>query len=77
MEDNNKDAEEQPDKLEQFFDWVAAKIKSWHKMASLSADDSFLVGAFKIGIRIIGILILLALSPFALLGLLIGISAAL
>lgn len=44
----------------------------WDNWATLNADDPFLVGVAKIGIRVVGILVLIALSPLILLGFLMA-----
>ena len=44
----------------------------WDNLATINAEDPFLVGAAKIGVRVLGIIILLAMSPFILLGLIMA-----
>lgn len=46
--------------------------KWWNNLATLHPEDPFLVGMGKIGIRLLGILILLALSPLIIAGLVIA-----
>lgn len=77
-----KDTNKNPEKKEasstdKMFDKAANTLNWWNKMATISEDDSLLVGFTKIVIRIIGILILLAISPFIILGLIVGATAAL
>ena len=57
------------DKLKDTYKW-------WDNLATINAEDPFWVGALKIGARLLGILILLALSPLILLGLMLGFIAA-
>ncbi|NJC28118.1 hypothetical protein [Neolewinella antarctica] len=61
--------EELTSKVKDTYEW-------WNNLATINAEDPFLVGAMKIGVRLIGILILLALSPLILLGLMLGFLAA-
>ena len=49
----------------------------WNNISRLDADDPTLLMAGKILVRIIGIIILIALSPFILIGLFFGLIAAL
>jgi hypothetical protein len=53
-------------------DKAAETYKWWNNLATINAEDPFLVGAAKIGIRLLGILVLLALSPLILLGLIVA-----
>ena len=53
-------------------DKAAETYKWWDNLATINAEDPFLVGAAKIGFRLFGILVLLALSPVILLGLAIA-----
>ncbi|PPK88424.1 hypothetical protein CLV84_1391 [Neolewinella xylanilytica] len=54
-----------PDKAAETYQW-------WDNLATIHAEDPFLVGAAKIGLRLFGVIVLLALSPVILLGLLIA-----
>ena len=54
---------------------AAETYKWWNNLATLHPEDPFLVGAGKIGIRLLGILILLALSPLIIAGLVIAFIA--
>ena len=56
---------------------TTAAYKWWNRLATLNADDPVWLSVMKITVRIIGILIFLALSPFMILGLLLGFTAAL
>lgn len=53
-------------------DAIADKAKSayqwWDDLATLKEDDSFLVGTAKILVRLVGILVLLAMSPLIIMG---------
>ena len=59
---------------------LAGKVKEtyewWNNLATINAEDPFLVGAAKIGVRLIGILLLLALSPLIILGFLMAFIVA-
>ncbi len=56
---------------------AAETYQWWNNLATLHPEDPFLVGAGKIGIRLVGIIVLLALSPIILLGLIIAFFAVL
>lgn len=53
------------DKATETYEW-------WNNLATLHAEDPFLVGLGKIGIRVFGILVLLALSPLIVIGLMVA-----
>lgn len=44
----------------------------WNNLATINAEDPFLVGMAKLGIRLLGIVVLLALSPLIILGLVVA-----
>ena len=68
--------EDQSSLSDKMLDGAAGNINKWKRATTINSDDHFLVVVLKIGIRIIGILILIAISPFALLGLILGVLAA-
>lgn len=78
MEDNHQDenvpkasvGNQAADKIKEAYRW-------WDNLATLNAEDPLWLGAIKIGVRVIGIIILLIISPFALLAIIIGFAAAL
>ncbi len=53
-------------------DKAAETYKWWNNLATLHPEDPLWVGAGKIGIRLLGILVLLALSPLIILGLVVA-----
>lgn len=53
-------------------DRTKAAYQWWDNLATINAEDPFLVGAAKIGIRLVGIIVLIALSPLILLGFLMA-----
>ncbi len=57
-------------------DKAADSLNWWNRAATINEDDSIWVGFTKIIIRIIGILFLIAISPFVILGLIVGMTAA-
>lgn len=57
-----KPGEELAEKAQAAYQW-------WDNLATLNAEDPLWLGAAKIGARVVGILVLLAMSPFILLGL--------
>ncbi|THH40512.1 hypothetical protein [Neolewinella litorea] len=58
-------------------DRAAETYQWWDNLATINAEDPFLVGAVKIGVRLLGVVILLALSPVILLGIIIAFLAVL
>ena len=56
------------DKATESFNW-------WNNLATLNKEDSILMTIFKISIRIVGIIIMIAISPFALIGLIVAFMA--
>lgn len=52
-----------------------AAYKWWDDLATLRADDPLWLGALKIGFRVVGIIVLIALSPLILLGLMMAFIA--
>ncbi len=50
------------DKMKETYRW-------WDNLATINAEDPLWLGVAKIGIRVVGILVLLALSPLIILGL--------
>lgn len=64
-----KPTEELADKVKGTYEW-------WNNLATINAEDPFWVGALKIGVRIIGILLLIALSPLILMGFMMAFIAA-
>ncbi len=69
-EDAKKSSNKFVDKATKTFQW-------WNKLATLNANDPIALGVFKIGIRIIGIIILILLSPFVIISIIVGFMAAL
>jgi hypothetical protein len=73
---DNKSAEAPPEEPLESGNKVADKAvetyKWWNNLATINAEDPFLVGAAKIGIRLLGIIVLLALSPLIILGLVVA-----
>lgn len=55
---------------------ISKTLKWWNHAAAIHAEDKIIVIALKLGIRITGIVVLVALSPFALLGLILAIAFA-
>ncbi len=77
MEKNEKSpSKENQGVSDKMLDKAAETLNWWNRIASINADDPFWVGVIKIGVRIIGILILLAISPFVIIGLILGFIAA-
>ncbi|WP_116107571.1 hypothetical protein [Lewinella sp. IMCC34191] len=58
-------------------DKAAETYRWWDNLATINAEDPFWVGAAKIGVRLLGVIVLLALSPVIILGLIIAFFAVL
>jgi hypothetical protein len=55
---------------------ISKPIKGWNHAAAIHAEDKIIMIALKLGIRITGIAVLVALSPFAILGLILAVAFA-
>lgn len=73
---NEKKREEKPSASDKIMDKAADKLNWWNRAATINEDDSMWVGFTKIVIRVIGILLLIAISPFVIIGLIVGMTAA-
>lgn len=49
-------------------------IKKWNRVVALHEDDPFMITVVKILFRLVGIVLMLAFSPLAIIGLFIGIA---
>lgn len=58
------------DKAKAAYDW-------WDHLATFHPDDPWWLGVLKLGVRAVGVIILLVLSPVIILGIVIGFAAAL
>lgn len=57
-------------------DKISKTIKWWNHAAAIHSEDKIIVIALKLGVRITGIAVLVALSPFAILGLILAVAFA-
>jgi|GEM_PF-1658684 len=73
---NEKKREEKPSASDKIMDKAADKLNWWNRAATINEDDSMWIGFTKIVIRVIGILLLIAISPFVIIGLIVGMTAA-
>jgi len=67
--------EETPKKktpLDRFLDWCVGVVQWFKRFSTINEDDHFMMVAVKVVLRIIGILILIALSPFLIFSLLVA-----
>ncbi len=64
-------------KTKSIADQAAETYQWWDNLATINVEDPFWVGAAKIGVRLFGVIVLLALSPVILLGLFIAFIAVL
>jgi len=67
-DNENKD----PTTTDKMLDKAADTINWWTKVSRINADDAVSIVLLKIMMRIIGIIFLIIISPFAILGLIIG-----
>ncbi len=74
---NEKKPSEKPSASDKMMDKAADSLNWWNRAATINEDDSIWIGFTKIVIRVIGILLLIAISPFVIIGLIVGITAAL
>ncbi|MFK8008648.1 MAG: hypothetical protein AB8H03_19980 [Saprospiraceae bacterium] len=65
-----------PSASDKMMDKAANSFNWWNRVATINEEDSIWIGFTKIIIRVIGILFLIAISPFVILGLIVGITAA-
>ena len=56
---------------------IAKIYKWWSRIILMNEDDPFLITVLKILFRLVGIVILVLLSPLAILGLIIGVASVL
>lgn len=75
MENNNQPSEKEPSLSDKILDKLLSIFKWWNGLATLNADDPILLGFFKIFIRLVGIIILIIMSPFVLLALFVAFTA--
>lgn len=76
-ENENNEPEKKEKATDKMMDKAADTFNWWNRMATLHEDDPIYIGFFKIMIRIVGIVIMVAISPFVLLGLIVAFTAAL
>lgn len=55
---------------------TAATYQWWNNLSTINAQDPILVSILKIGFRVLGILILIAISPLVILGVLFAFIGA-
>jgi len=55
---------------------ISKMIQWWNHAAAIHAEDKIIIIALKLGIRLVGIVVLVTLSPFALLGLILAVAFA-
>lgn len=67
--------EKSPSKGEELAEKAQAAYRWWDNLATFHAEDPLWLGGIKILIRVVGILVLLAMSPLIILGLLLALMA--
>lgn len=60
---------------DQMLDWAGRLYRRFDKMVSFYEDDSIMLMGFKVLMRMVGLIIMLMLSPFFILGLIIAFMA--
>lgn len=73
---NENKPNKKPSATDKMMDKASDSLNWWNRTVTINEDDSIWVGAIKIIIRIIGILLLIAISPLVILGLIVGMTAA-
>lgn len=73
---NENEPDQKVSTTDKMMDKAADRLNWWNRAATINEDDSIWVGFTKIILRIIGILFLIAISPFVILGLIVGMTAA-
>ena len=78
------DPDKNPDKIPdtpspgaELADKAKAAYRWWDHLATFHPDDPWYLGVAKVGFRAVGVVVLLALSPIIILGILIGFAAVL
>ena len=72
----NKNEDDGPKKVsDQMIDKGLETFKWWNNLATLNKEDSIPMSLFKISIRVVGIVILIAISPIAIIALIIAFMA--
>jgi len=72
---NNKEENEPKKASDQMIDKGLETFKWWNNLATLNKEDSVGMSLAKISIRIVGIIILIAISPIAIVALIIAFMA--
>lgn len=72
----NEDPDKKPKASDKMMDKAADTLTWWNKAASINADDKIWAVVLKVLIRIVGIVLLLILSPFVILGIMLAFMAA-
>ena len=71
------DPSAEPTALDRFLDRLSAGYQRFNVFSSIEDDDSWPLMIGKVFVRILGFLVMLALSPFLLIGLMIAVAAVL
>lgn len=70
MSDEHQNSDEKaPDAAGQMMDWTGSKYRKFMDYVAFRDDDPTWMLGYKLFIRLIGVLIMIALSPFLILGL--------
>ncbi len=71
-----KNEDDVPKKVsDQMLDKGLETFKWWNNLATLNKEDSIPISLFKLSIRIVGIVIMIAISPIAIIALIIAFMA--
>ena len=75
-ESPNKNQKDAPKKVsDQMVDKGLETFKWWNNLATLNKEDSIPMSLVKISIRIVGVIVLIAISPIAIIALIIAFMA--
>ena len=72
MKTSDEQDKNDPTTTDKMLDKAADTINWWTKISRINADDAIYIAFLKILMRIVGIILLLIISPFAIMGLIIG-----
>ncbi|MEM9990634.1 MAG: hypothetical protein AAF738_02655 [Bacteroidota bacterium] len=73
----SKNTESESTNSNAFYDWLEKTYEKFNLLSEFKDDDTILVIIGKVIVRILGVILLILLSPFIMLGLMLAFAAAL
>ena len=67
--------ESKKDTTDILLDKATDSFKWWNNLATINKEDSLVMLLFKLSIRVVGIIVMIIISPFALVGLIVAFMA--